>query len=262
MDDDLTKTFAEATKDGLSDKPRVQSVARAAEILFAVAGTSEGATARQIVRCTGLPVQATYHLLHTLVSTGLLMRANNNRYILGFRVGTLADAFRHQVAPPEYLTPLVRRLSQLTGETAYAVGWFEGEIVTLSSSRGHAAVQATEVPHGLSRDAHARASGKLLLSYASSEDRDRYLATHPLNKLTANTIVDRPRLDNEFRKIRQDGYALDREEFTLGLACLAVPIDGIATSFALGLSAPADRFHKRFDEYLEMARKTASLRTQ
>ena len=240
-------------------RPRVQSVARAASILVAVGESDSGLTTREISERVGLNRQTAYHLIHTLTGAGLLTRNERNLYVLGLRVGTLAEGFRRHLAPPERLAPYVRRIASETGETAYAAGWLEGEIVTMSVVRGQNAVQASAVPQGLTSDGHARASGKLLLAYAAPEVRNDYFDHHVLTQRTPYTITSRERLEVEFDEIRRLGYATDREEFALGLCCLTVPLDGGGAPYAFGLSAPAERFTTSFATYLDIMIRCAGL---
>lgn len=237
--------------------PRVQSVDRAMRILFAIARSKEGLKAAEVVAATGLPRQASYHLLHTLVGAGALTRSGSGKYVLGLRVGVLIEGFKRHLAPPEHLGPVLRRISDETGETAYGSGWWDGEIVTLVTTRGTNAVQATEVSHGTYSDAHARASGKLLLAYSSEEVRTQYLSSHRLNQRTAKTITLLPNLYEEFERIRAAGYATDMEEFSDGLCCLAIGIGGGTEPFALTVSAPAERFQQMFQSYLATMRRIA-----
>jgi len=236
-------------------RPRVQSAARAVAIMLAIARTESGLSVREISETVGITRQAAYHLLHTLVGIGVLTRDERNRYLLGLRVGTLAEGFARQLAPSEHLAPIVRLLAQETGETAYAAGWSSGEIATLTLSRGTNAVQAAEVPQGYIGNAHARAAGKLLLAFAQPAVRDEYLAAHPLARLTAKTITRRAELDRSLEEIRAQGYAVDDEEFADGLACIAVPFDEGFSPFVLALSAPRDRCIARQDEYLATMRR-------
>ncbi len=239
-------------------QPRVQSVAKAANILFAVAQSADGLKALEISAQLGLPRQATYHLLHTLVTLGMLTKTADNRYLLGLRIGALAEAFPRHLAPPERLLPFVRQVASETGETTYAVGWVDGEIAALAVVRGRFAVQTAEIPHGNCQDAHARASGKLLLAFADPALRERYLATHPLNERTDHTITDRRALDTAFEEIRRERYSTDFEEFSDGVSCLAVPIHDGSVPFALSLSAPTERFDREWPRYLEIARRIAA----
>lgn len=255
-DDDLTAGNA-SSPDGAS-RPRVQSAARAVDILLSVSRSDVGLTTREISETVGISRQATYHLLHTLVGAGVLVRNSNNRYVLGLRVGTLVSAFNRQMAPPERLAPIVRGLAQDTGETAYAAGWWSGEVTALTVARGTNPVQAAEVPQGYVGDAHARAAGKLLLANASDEVRETYLASHALRRLTANTIVKRDVLDREFVKVRAQGYAVDAEEFAQGVCCMAVPLDNGYSPFVLSLSVPRERFEESFSNYLAIMHKAAA----
>lgn len=256
IDDELTGPTA-SSPDAAS-RPRVQSAARAVEILLAVSRSDSGLTTREISETVGISRQATYHLLHTLVGAGVLIRNNRSRYVLGLRVGTLVAAFNRQMAPPERLAPIVRGLAQDTGETAYAAGWWSGEVTALTVARGTNPVQAAEVPQGYVGDAHARAAGKLLLANASDEVRATYLVAHPLRRLTANTIVNGDLLDREFAKVRTQGYAIDNEEFAQGVCCLAVPIDNGYSPFVLSLSVPRERFEESFTRYLAIMQKAAA----
>jgi IclR family transcriptional regulator, acetate operon repressor len=237
--------------------PRVQSVDRAMRILFAVAQSKDGLKAAEVVAATGLPRQACYHILHTLVASGALTRSGPGRYVLGLRIGSLIEGFKRQLAPPEYLAPVVRRIAEETGETAYASGWWDGEIVTLVTARGTNSVQAMEVTHGTYFDAHARASGKLLLAYSTEQVRTDYLSTHRLTPRTKNTITTLPKLYEAFAGVREMGHATDLEEFSLGLCCLAVGIGGGTQPFALTMSAPTERFRERFESYLATMKRIA-----
>lgn len=250
------REVAPASVEAADREPRVQSVARAISILGAVGQSPSGLKASEIAAVAELPKQATYHLVHTLVTTGMLTRNDRGYYVLGLRVGTLAEAFRRQLAPPEHLAPIVRRISLETGEASYASGWWTGEIVTLAASAGSGPVQATEVPLGTFSDAHARASGKLLLAFASDDVRDRYFSSHALTRRTRSTIISLSKLADEFARIREQRYAIDNEEYSTGLCCLAIPIEQ-GSPFALTLSAPVERFRENFHSYLNAVTKIA-----
>jgi IclR family transcriptional regulator, acetate operon repressor len=238
-------------------RPRVQSAARAIGILLAIAQSENGLTTKQISDQVNIGRQATYHLLHTLTSTGMVTRDDGNRYVLGIRVGTLAEGFARQLAPAEHLAPLVRALAQETGETSYASGWWGGEITAMSVARGTNPVQAAEVPQGHVGDAHARASGKLLLARATPAVREGYLAAHPLRKLGPNTITSRAALDRELAEIRDRGYSVDDQEFADGLYCMAIPLDHGYSPFVLAISGPRPRMLEHRERYLATLRRIA-----
>lgn len=242
-------------------RPRIQSVARAASLLMHIAKADEGVAPKQIASYLGLSIQTVYHLLHTLTEAGFVCRNQQHLYVLGLSIGTLAHAFSRQLAPPEHLAPLLRLIARETGETAYIAGWWNGEITALGVARGTNPVQVAEVAHGFARDAHARGSGKLLLAYASAAVRDGYLESHALTRRTSHTLTNRVALEKEFQGIREQGHAFDREEFVEGLSCVAVPLDGGRSPYALGLSAPTERFERQCEQYLQVLLRVAKMAT-
>ena len=232
-----------------SKRPRVQSVARAAAILRAVAGSPSGLTAPEIAHAVGLSRPTTYHLLHTLCDEGLLLRGGHREYRLGFGVGTLAQAFARQLAPPEPLLPYLRALAARTGETTYVCMWSDAGAVLLATTPGHHAVTVGTGHVGLVDYTGARAAGRVLLAQLSSESRAAFLAQHPLEPRTSKTIVDPAALERELENVRAQGYAIDREEFSEGVCCIATALNAGSAQFALSLSAPRERFEEHVDEY-------------
>ncbi len=235
---------------------RVRSVARAWQILRTVAQSEFGLTANEISRTTGLPVQATYHLVHTLLSLRLLARNERRAYILGLGMGEIADAFFRQIAPPPELLEQVRKITMETGETAYACGWVDGEIVVIHVNRGNRPVQVSDVTRGSFDFAHARASGKLLLAFAPPARQRDYLANHHLQPRTAKSITTAAALADELAQVQRLGYAVDEEEFLEGVCCMAIPADP-SNLFSLTISAPLERYLARKDYYLETMRAIA-----
>lgn len=236
----------------------IQSVARAARLLLFVAAGRNGETAKQCAEALDLPLATAHHLLSTLVAERLLTKDAKRHYHLGPKVGALADAFERQLLPPDYLVEPLRRLADVTAETAHLCAWRHGEIIALASVEGSQAVRVSAVHTGLEGAAHARASGKLLLAFAPESTRTAYLASHGLERYTERTIVDRAELEREFEQARERGYATDDEEFAPGVACVAAPITvGDAVLGAYSVSAPLLRFRERRSWLIEAVRSAA-----
>src|SRR6202035_8783 len=151
------------------------------------------------------------------------------------------------------LSPRVRLVASKTGETAFVGGWVDGTVGVLMMASGHHPVQATRAL-GFDSYAHASSSGKLLLALADPATRETFLVTHELRSRTRKTITTRRKLDLEFERIRVNGYAIDDEEFAVGLCCISVPIEGLGHRYALGVSAPSERFRANRERYLGVLR--------
>ncbi|HEY1854593.1 MAG TPA: IclR family transcriptional regulator [Solirubrobacterales bacterium] len=231
----------------------VRSVVKAVQLLRFVAEESVPATATEIAKALGLPTPTAYHLLNTLVAEGLLAKNDARRYTLGPTVGLLADGFLNRIAPPRYLLGPLQDLADETGETAYLSGWRDGEIVVLRTVEGNHPVHVMGLRVGYVGAAHARATGKLLLAFASEGVRGSYLETHALERYTDSTIVEPEQLEEELTRIVRRGYALEEEEFSEGVSCIAAPVHlyGEAAGGLVGaftLAVPTDRFDRNFEE--------------
>jgi IclR family acetate operon transcriptional repressor len=73
--------------------------------------------------------------------------------------------------------------------------------------------------------------------------REHLLTTYGFHQFTANTINDAAVLDEEFRKAREQGYAVDREESTIDGCCFGAPIRTSRghVGAALSISMPKTR---------------------
>ncbi|MEK7221299.1 MAG: IclR family transcriptional regulator C-terminal domain-containing protein, partial [candidate division NC10 bacterium] len=81
----------------------------------------------------------------------------------------------------------------------------------------------------------------------------------PLERLTKHTISSMSQLRRELAKVRDQGFALDREECEEGACCIAVPIFNAQgdVDAALGISAPTTRLTpRRMEELIPMMLRT------
>lgn len=232
-------------------KPQIASVRKAFSALHLAGERTDGISAKELAAAMDTPLPTTYHLLQTLVEAGVLSKGKSGFYRLGPTMGQLADAYLDQGEPLEDLEGPLRELAAHTGETAYLSAWNKHEIQVIATAEGSHAVRVALLARGTTGHAHARASGKLLLANARSGLRELYLEKHPLESVTPATIVDRTRLDAEFETIREQGYAVDREEFTLGVSCVAAPIIDLGRVVgAYTVSSPTPRFEREYDALL------------
>ncbi len=238
-----------AARSGDAPGTRIQSVARASQLLLWIAQQPRGATAKEVAAAQGLALPTAYHLVNTLVDQGLLTKDAHRRYVLGRSASILAQAYLRGKSVSESLLATVRELADRTGETAYLADWGEHDIRVLASVESSQIVRVAEVASGAYEHGHARANGKVLLAWAWPEIREAYLRAHPPVALTDATIVDPDELARELERIRRRGYALDREEYAVGVSCVAAPLlqDGHIIA-AVGISVPTERFKRRRQE--------------
>ncbi|RGE19289.1 IclR family transcriptional regulator [Leucobacter sp. wl10] len=206
-------------------------------------------TAAEIGLRTDLAPSTLHRLLGTLLRHGLLVRVPDRRYAVGPRLWEFGELSPLALRLRERTIPHLMRLYEATGEnvhlgvldggpegaTVLYVGRVSGRrsIPTVSRSGGRGPLHATGV-------------GKALLASRDEEWLARFFA-RPLERETVHTIVDEAELREELRLTLARGYALTREEMTLGNISVAAALPSVPglPPIALGLVVHIDRFDER-----------------
>ncbi len=212
----------------------IASVQRALHLLDAVGSSDRPLTAKALARATGKPLPTTYHLLRTLVHEGYLRRADGG-YVLGERVSALGARVAQQPLR-ERIRPMLDGLHETLRAAAYLAVYDDGEIRLVDVVDSPAAPRV-DLWVDLAVSGHATALGKAVLGALDDEGRRDYLSRHELADLTPYTQTDRRTL---LRGI-SDGtdVVLDRQEYSLGIACVATPVRTIGANGAVAVGAVA-----------------------
>ncbi len=218
----------------------ISSVRRALHLLDAVAASPRPATAKALSRATCQPLPTTYHLLRTLVHEGYLRRVDGG-YVIGAHVATLGTQARAQLRTERMRTSLQDLHDQLRA-AAYLTLYQDGEIRLLD------VVDSSSAPRvdlwvDLRDSGHATALGKAVLGALDPLERADYLDRHRLPDLTPYTLTDERELVRRLE--HQHGPAVDRQEYSLGTACVATPLrigmpEGVVVG-AVAVSVPSAR---------------------
>jgi DNA-binding IclR family transcriptional regulator len=241
----------------MADRPTlISSVQRALHLVDAVGSSRRPPTAKALARLTGLALPTTYHLLRTLVHEGYLERREGG-YVLGGRLHALsssvaattsadrADALRQRV------WPALRWLHDGLRAAAYLAIYTDGE-VRLVDIVDSPASPRVDLWVDLQVAGHATALGKAVLTALDDDGRREYLSRHDLADLTPYTLTDRGAL---LRALADNPLlALDRQEYQLGAACVAIPVQSPAGPAAVAVSVPTPRLPRLLDRTDELTR--------
>ncbi len=107
------------------------------------------------------------------------------------------------------------------------------------------------LPIGSRVPMHATASGKLYLSQFSKVKRLKILEHLPKPKLAKNTLIHVEDFEEEFKKIRKNGYATDNEEFINDMVAISAPILDNEKKVSAGVYIIAPTIRKSLNELLE-----------
>ncbi|MEU9029211.1 IclR family transcriptional regulator [Streptomyces sp. NPDC048383] len=201
----------------------------------------------------GLPKSSLYMLLRTLVSLGWVETdATGTRYGIGVRALLVGSSYIDGDEVVAAARPSLDRLSDDTTETIHLARMDGTSVVYLATRQSqHYLRPFTRVGRRL--PVHSTALGKALLATHTDEEVRRLLPRR-LEAVTQHTITDRERLVEELALVREQGYAVDREENTLGLRCfgVAVPYRTPARD-AVSCSVPVARLTAGHEQVIKAA---------
>lgn len=224
-------------------RPTLTSVHNAARVLRAFSVQERELGVSDLARRLGLAKSVVHRLLRTLVEERLLEQdADTGRYRLGIKVYELGIAVSSHADLHGAVIPPIDELHQRTGDSVHVAILDGAEVVYVERREAQRTLQPLgEVGHR--NFAHSTATGKVLLAHLGPAELDLALGWTELPALTPHTITDPARLREELGRVRERGYAENREESRLSLCSVAAPIRGAASTVVAAVSvvAAADR---------------------
>ncbi|MGQ9734975.1 MAG: IclR family transcriptional regulator, partial [Candidatus Bipolaricaulia bacterium] len=185
--------------------------------------TVERLSATEIARRLGTVPGVIYPILYTLERYGYLERDGNKKYSLGLKFLERGNLILQQLDLRDKAKPYLKELANTYNVNAHLAVLYDWKVMYLHREEGYPSVIIKEVV-GQRVPAYCTALGKVLLASLEERDLETYLAQEELKPLTPKTISDPLRLREELKRVREQGYAIDNEEFHEGNMCVAAPI--------------------------------------
>ena len=209
----------------------------------------------ELARRTGLPKSTAFRLLTHLEEIGYVER-DGRRYRSGWLLLELGTGI-NSIAPGRMRNislPHMEDLFAQTRQTVHLGALHDREIIHVAGIRG-AQSAVSPIRFGGRGPATCSAMGKIILAHRPPDIIQQVLSGQ-LERMTRYSISAPGVLFQQLRDARECGYATERDETSVGLAAIAVPIRGAARSVVGALSIAARS--TGFDEqtYLPALRKT------
>ena len=219
----------------------VKSASRTIDILEQLARQGP-ATARELSRATRIPESSLSYLLATLVERDWLCNLGDRTYTNGTALSRLATGAAP--SPAERRRVQLKLVARATGETVSLFIRRDHEIETIEVELSSQLLRFTP-ERGMRVPLHSFAAGKALLANMSGAALDAYLAAGPRTRFTPFTLADAADLRRDIAETRKRGYAISREEHTVGIVGLGVAADD---KFSLSVAVPTARFDSAFEK--------------
>jgi IclR family acetate operon transcriptional repressor len=206
------------------ERYRVQSLGRAFDALDLIlaAGTA-GARLTDLAKGIGISKAAAYAILQTLKARGLVADFGEGllrRYRLGTALIQLGERALANISLVDIALPVLRDATEalnLTSRVAVLDDGFAvvvGRVDAPGAIRFEAALGRRELPH-------CSAIGKALLATLTRDDATAILRRLGQPRRTAKSLVTIDSLSEDLDRISRRGYAVDDEEDTDGVVCVA-----------------------------------------
>lgn len=213
---------------------------------------------REMARHIGVHESTTYRLMSTLESLGILYKnPENDKYALGLKLHELGSRVKIYDSLVQLSRPDLIRVAHEIEETVHMGIWHRKGVLMIDKVESDKGLRL-DSRIGQISPAHCTGLGKVLLSYNERSILDKRLEKQGLESYTPHTLTSKTELFKNLDLIKERGFAIDRQEFELGLICVAVPVFNNNGQIIAAISAagPSDRFKEsHLQSYLEILKK-------
>jgi len=181
----------------------------------------------QVAELTGLLKSDAHRILKSLQQFGFIEQdGERGRYRLGLELLELGHLVHERLRWSDTARPILRRLSETADGVANLAVYdpVAKKIVFIEQigllTEGQASWRIGErvgFPH-------ATAVGKTLLAHLDPETVLALIGKNGLKPKTRHTIINTAELQRELERVREQGFATDREEAMEGASCVAAPV--------------------------------------
>ena len=201
-----------------------------------VARQDKGLTYSEIVTALDLPKSSVHRILKDLTDLGYLnFNPETKKYFGSLRLAALGAEVMSHFQLRDHVRPHLLGMHRETDHTTN-LGIIDGTMgvfVDKIESRDFGIKLFSEI--GKTFPLHCTGLGKTLLAFSSDDIVSKLLET-PLKAMTDKTITDPEMFRRELAVIRDRGYALDNEEITRGIMCVAAPVFGFQDELICAIS--------------------------
>ena len=228
--------------DSKAEQNTIKSLDRAMEV-FEHLSEASGSTLSEIASDLDQSPATVYRILITLEGRNLVeFDRVEQLWHIGARAFTIGSKYLRRSGLIERARPILRRLMEETGETANLGIIRENSVLFLSQVETHENIRAFFPPGTLSPP-HASGIGKAMLAEMPEDRLARIIRSRNLERFTENTLSEISALMIDLQETSIRGYAIDDEEKSDGMRCIAAAVfdaNGEAVA-GLSVSGPSSR---------------------
>jgi DNA-binding IclR family transcriptional regulator len=223
----------------------VRAVERALQLIEVFARSRGPHAVTDLAERLSLPTTTVHRLVQTLVSLGYVTQyPTSKRYGVGRGIAELNRSMLLKYEYSQHVQPHLEQLVEATGETASLAALYGTSAIYLNQVETPAPMRVS-YPVGTLVPLHCSAVGKVFLADFHPTLLEDTLAYAGLKSFTPKTITKREKLLGELKRVKQQNYALEDEEYVSDARCIAVGLRGSSGTVVstLSISGPTTRMH-------------------
>lgn len=238
---------------------RVPALDKSFAIIELVASAGQPFGINDVVKKLKLNKSTVFNIMHTLADLNVLDRGPDGLFRLGTRLYVLGAAAAKASGLIQTVHPYLIEINRRTRLSAF-LGLRSGRHAIIIDKVDTAIDIKVSSEIGMRLSLFAGAGGKALISLLPDAEMDQLLAETQLKAYTAKTITDKRTFKEAVLKLREEGVALDREEYIDGIVALAVPLStrnhSQAAIWIVGLSQHVTE--EKIREFSELLKEMAA----
>lgn len=222
---------------------KVSSVEKALALLDCFDMDRPEMSLAQICKMLNAPKSTTLNHLRTLEDMGFLLRADNSQnYRLGYKIMQLNYYARASLPIVQVTSSIMEDLKEKCGTNVYLTSHINGRVFYVDCVyQNKRSIAYSEA--GKTLPMHCTSCGKAMLSYMPEDRVKTIIDRWGMKRSTAHTLTDYKKLLDDLWVSRERGYAVDNEEESVGVRCVASAIRTSSGDVAGALSISGAAIH-------------------
>jgi len=202
---------------------RVPALDKGFAVLELLAGSRKPLGVSDISKALGYHKSTVFNVVYTLADLGILEHVKDHKFRFGLKLYALGKTAGGVSGWVETVRPYLEEISVKTKLSVF---------LGIRSEQRAVIVDKVDTPFdikiasetGMRIPLLAGAGGKVLLSQLPDREIDKILSEQKLRKFTPASCTNKRQYKEMLKKARDEGFALDDEEYIEGIRALAVPL--------------------------------------
>jgi DNA-binding IclR family transcriptional regulator len=201
------------------------AVHKAFQLLRTLAESRRHLGLTELAQQLGYSKSTTHGLVHALLREGALVQELNGRKLfLGPTIMDLAFSTWNPLKMTEYAQSTINAIRDRIRETVFLGVLLQKRVLIMAVAEADEPLKISASP-GTTIPLFAGAAAKIFMAGKSDDEIKSLIKDKGLPRYTSRSIISEKEYLAEIERVRNQGYAVDDEEYLTGIRAVAVPLN-------------------------------------